>query len=132
MKIKTFNQAYKLAKELFKQKDKINEVLNNATNKQTENKDRLNQGLLHDLKMLKAMLKDYLSGKYKFSSRTIIYIVAGLLYFISPVDLIPDFLLGFGFVDDAAVLAMVIKRIKTELDKYKELNTFDEVEVIDE
>lgn len=132
MKIKTFNQAYKLAKELFKQKDKINEVLNNATNKQTENKDRLNQGFLHDLKMLKAMLKDYLSGKYKFSSRTIIYIVAGLLYFISPVDLIPDFLLGIGFVDDAAVLAMVIKRIKTELDKYKELNTFDEVEVIDE
>ena len=132
MKIRTFNQAYKLAKELFKHKDQIKEVLVNTTKKQSENNDRLDKGLLHDLKMLKAMLKDYLSGKYKFSSRTIIYVVAGLLYFVSPVDLIPDFILGLGFVDDAAILAMVIKRIKTELDKYKELNIFDEVEVIEE
>lgn len=132
MKIRTFNQAYKLAKELFKHSEKIKEVLENANKKQSENSTRLNKGFLYDLKMLKARLKDYLAGTYKFSSRTIIYVLAALVYFISPIDLIPDFILGFGFVDDAAVLAMVIKRIKTELDKYKELNIFEDIEILEE
>jgi len=32
-------------------------------------------------------------------------LLAALAYFILPVDMIPDFLLGFGFSDDATVLA---------------------------
>ena len=31
-----------------------------------------------------------------------------LAYFVSPIDLIPVFLLGIGYTDDAAVLAMAI------------------------
>lgn len=33
---------------------------------------------------------------------------AALAYFVSPVDLIPDFIAGLGFTDDAAVLAAVV------------------------
>lgn len=35
-------------------------------------------------------------------------LVAALAYFVMPVDLIPDFIAGFGFTDDAAVLATAI------------------------
>jgi uncharacterized membrane protein YkvA (DUF1232 family) len=35
-------------------------------------------------------------------------LVAALAYFVSPIDLIPDFIVGIGFTDDAAVLAMAI------------------------
>jgi uncharacterized membrane protein YkvA (DUF1232 family) len=35
-------------------------------------------------------------------------LLAALVYFITPVDLIPDFIAGFGFTDDAAVLATAI------------------------
>ena len=35
-------------------------------------------------------------------------LIAALAYFVMPVDLIPDFIAGFGFTDDAAVLATAI------------------------
>ena len=35
-------------------------------------------------------------------------LLAALVYFITPTDLIPDFVAGIGFSDDAAVLAMVM------------------------
>jgi uncharacterized membrane protein YkvA (DUF1232 family) len=33
---------------------------------------------------------------------------AALAYFVMPIDVIPDFVAGFGFTDDAAVLAMAL------------------------
>jgi uncharacterized membrane protein YkvA (DUF1232 family) len=33
---------------------------------------------------------------------------AALAYFVAPIDVIPDFLAGLGFTDDAAVLAAVV------------------------
>ncbi|HEX4534847.1 MAG TPA: YkvA family protein [Rhizomicrobium sp.] len=35
-------------------------------------------------------------------------LLAALAYFVMPVDVIPDFIAGFGFTDDAAVLATAI------------------------
>ena len=35
-------------------------------------------------------------------------LLAALAYFIMPVDVIPDFILGFGFTDDATVIATAI------------------------
>lgn len=40
---------------------------------------------------------------------------AALAYFIMPVDLIPDFVVFFGFTDDAAVLAMAIGLVRAYL-----------------
>jgi len=42
-----------------------------------------------------------------------------LLYFVSPIDFVPDFLPG-GLIDDAFVLSLIIRQIKTDLYKYKE------------
>lgn len=38
-------------------------------------------------------------------------LAAGLAYFILPVDLIPDFMAGVGFTDDAAALALTAKTV---------------------
>ena len=35
-------------------------------------------------------------------------LIAALAYFVSPIDVIPDFIVGLGYTDDAAVLAMAI------------------------
>lgn len=49
----------------------------------------------------------------------IIVVLAGIIYFVSPIDIVPDFLVGLGFLDDAAILSFVIKQISDELYKYK-------------
>lgn len=39
-------------------------------------------------------------------------LLAALAYFVLPVDAIPDFILGFGFTDDAAVIGAAITAIR--------------------
>jgi uncharacterized membrane protein YkvA (DUF1232 family) len=38
-------------------------------------------------------------------------LIGALAYFVIPFDAIPDFVAGFGFTDDAAVLAMAIRLV---------------------
>ena len=45
-------------------------------------------------------------------------IVGALGYFICPLDAIPDFLPVIGFLDDAAVLAWVVSRVRRDLDEF--------------
>ena len=72
-----------------------------------------------DLKLLLSLLKDAAKGKYKpQSKKSLLLMVLGLLYFLSPLDLIPDLLVG-GFIDDAALLAWIIAKVSQELDHYK-------------
>jgi uncharacterized membrane protein YkvA (DUF1232 family) len=42
-------------------------------------------------------------------------ILAALAYFVLPADTIPDFILGLGFTDDAAVLTAAISAIAAHL-----------------
>jgi uncharacterized membrane protein YkvA (DUF1232 family) len=45
--------------------------------------------------------------------------VAAILYFISPLDVIPDFIPGVGYVDDVAVIAWVLNSIAHDLDDFR-------------
>ncbi len=47
--------------------------------------------------------------------RSKMVIVGALLYFVSPLDLVPDILGPLGFSDDLAVIAMVFKQVKAYL-----------------
>lgn len=51
--------------------------------------------------------------------KTLTYAVGALLYFVNPLDVIPDALAGLGFVDDIAVLAAVAKSVQTDLEKFE-------------
>lgn len=41
-----------------------------------------------------------------------------LIYVVSPIDIVPEVVLGFGFIDDALIAIYVISSISNELDKY--------------
>ncbi len=61
-----------------------------------------------------------MSGAYTgLSVHKLVTIVAALLYLISPLDVIPDFIPVVGYVDDAAVIAWVLKSIAEELKDFK-------------
>ena len=76
------------------------------------------------LQLLIAMFKDYINGSYKkIPTKTLVLIVAGLVYFVSPVDIVPDLILGLGFIDDASILAFIIHQISTEINEYKSWKT---------
>ena len=72
--------------------------------------------LLHNVHIAFSMLKD--SG-YGISWKTKALLIAGLLYFLLPSDLTPDFIPLIGYIDDAAVMTAIFKRIAHEVKNYK-------------
>jgi uncharacterized membrane protein YkvA (DUF1232 family) len=68
-----------------------------------------------DLQSLLRMLRAYGDGRYRhMSMKNFALAGLGLLYLVSPLDLLPDFLPG-GFADDAAVIGFVVKKLRSEL-----------------
>jgi uncharacterized membrane protein YkvA (DUF1232 family) len=65
------------------------------------------------------MLNAWFKGEYKdIPKKTIVLIITALIYFISPIDLIPDWLPG-GFIDDAAVITWVLQSMSSDVQKFK-------------
>lgn len=72
-----------------------------------------------NLRDLFGMLRAYIKGDYrKVPWSTVAAGVATLLYILSPIDAIPDFIPGAGLVDDAAVFALALKLIGKDLAKF--------------
>ncbi len=76
---------------------------------------------LKNIPLFLSLINNYASGRYKdVSISTIIAVVAAVLYFVSPVDVIPDTIPGIGHIDEAFVVEIVTKAIKKELKKFED------------
>jgi uncharacterized membrane protein YkvA (DUF1232 family) len=81
-------------------------------------------GVFGSLTALLRLLRAYVRGEYRnVPPKSLILIVAAVLYFLLPIDVIPDFIVGLGFIDDAAVLAWVASTVKTVLDDFTRWET---------
>jgi uncharacterized membrane protein YkvA (DUF1232 family) len=81
-------------------------------------------GVFQSLRAMLRLLRAYIKGDYrKVPPKSLILIVAGILYFLMPIDVIPDFVIGLGFIDDAAVLAWVVSTVKVVLDDFMRWET---------
>lgn len=133
MKIDFENIMRKLkskANTIFNDNSKLNNLFVKTKNILNENKEL--DSIISDIKLFIQLIKDYKNGDYKEMSRnSIIMIIISLIYLVSPIDLIPDFLVG-GFIDDAAVIAYVLRKVQIELNQYKEWKNdiIDEDDVI--
>jgi uncharacterized membrane protein YkvA (DUF1232 family) len=77
--------------------------------------------LFQDLKLLIPLIKDYWKGTYRdVSAKSIVIFVVALAYIISPIDLIPDYIIGLGQIDDAVILGLSLYFLEKDLRKYKE------------
>ena len=74
---------------------------------------------LKNVRVLYALFKDTVNGKYKLPPASVAMIGGGLLYFILPVDLIPDFIPVIGYLDDLAVLTTIMNSLNTEIRDYR-------------
>lgn len=73
-----------------------------------------------DIELLFAMLKDYIKGTYRqVPWQSLIMVTASLIYFLNPLDMIPDFIPLNGLIDDASVLVFTLRSIKEDITKYK-------------
>jgi uncharacterized membrane protein YkvA (DUF1232 family) len=115
-----FHGARKKAESYLQDKEKAADLLRKARLKASRMPGAL-AGVWEDLQTLFRMLKTWISGDYPGASwQTILLVVTAILYFVMPLDVIPDFIAALGFLDDAAVIAYIINSIKEELVTFKE------------
>ena len=66
-----------------------------------------------------SLLKNYIKKEYtEIPLGSIIAIISALLYFVSPIDIIPDAIPGIGHVDDAGIILACLKLVKSDVDDY--------------
>ena len=74
----------------------------------------------NDLCEIFELLRDRVAGVYKETPwKTIAALTGALIYVVSPIDLILDFIPGIGFLDDAIVIGLAIKLALSDLEKYR-------------
>lgn len=116
------SQSNNRAEKYLNDKNKLQKLISDALKKAA---DKSETGpidrLFSDVTLLIGIISDYISGDYReVPWGTLVMIVGSIIYFVSSIDLIPDFIPGVGFLDDIAVIAYVIKQIDSDLQKYKE------------
>jgi len=122
-----FSKSESRASQLIKDKEKTQKTLNQALKKANANKTDL-AGIWDQLQNLFSLVRDYLNGSYKdIPKKSLIAILAGLIYFLSPVDLFPDFVLGFGLIDDMFIIGLVVKQVADDLEKYQRWKTEQQI-----
>lgn len=77
--------------------------------------------VMESARVLLSLVKDYWAGAYREVPYWVISAGAlALLYVLNPADVIPDVILGVGYLDDATVVAFCLKLIERELERYKQ------------
>ena len=74
----------------------------------------------NDLCEIFELLRDRVKGVYTETPwTTIAALIGALLYVLSPLDLIFDFIPVIGFLDDAVVFGLAVKLAQSDLEKYR-------------
>ena len=82
--------------------------------------DEASEGLFSDLAASWRLARAYLRGEYRaVRMRSVLAFIGGLLYFVSPVDLIPDVFALLGFTDDVIVLSLAFRVVRQELAAFR-------------
>jgi uncharacterized membrane protein YkvA (DUF1232 family) len=100
------------------------ELLREALTKAKDVADKQNKGigqvLAEKITILSRMVKAYISGDYKIIPwSSIVKIIAVLIYFISPIDFIPDFLPVIGLSDDLALVVWLFSSLKEDFANFE-------------
>ncbi|MBU2914535.1 MULTISPECIES: YkvA family protein [Reichenbachiella] len=121
-KEKVFKKYKDKAEGLLKDNDRINNLLSTTTHRLTDligNSDKI-ANLVDKVGVFLRMIKAQVRGHYsELPWRTMLLAVGALLYFITPLDMIPDFIPALGLTDDLAIIFWVYNSIKEDIEQFR-------------
>lgn len=119
-KSSSFKSAKDAASDYAQNPKKLHALVDQALKKAHSSKARLAE-VWDSLLAVFRLLRAYATGRYRDIPWTsLLSIVAAVIYFVMPLDLIPDFILALGLIDDAALLGWILASLKSDIDHYLE------------
>jgi len=114
-----FAQAVKSAKTYVGNPQRLQSLFQEASNQAAAMpKDPFAETWPYFQAMLR-LIRAYSEGKYReVPESTLVVIIAAIIYVVNPLDVIPDALPALGFLDDATVLALAVRRSRQTLDDF--------------
>ena len=114
---KKYEVATVEAKDLLASPEKIDKILIKAEELCSKLPD--NVAPLKYIPEFLSLINNYISGKYKdISPASVISVLAVILYFVSPFDIIPDILPVVGYFDEAYIIGLCLNTVSEELEKF--------------
>ena len=113
-----FKRARRLAAEYIKNPSRLNRLLDRAAQKFNRRQGPLSE-MRDSLQACYRLLRAWADGRYReIPTASLVSIIASVIYFVMPIDMIPDFILALGLVDDAALLSWVMSSVKGDIDRF--------------
>jgi uncharacterized membrane protein YkvA (DUF1232 family) len=70
------------------------------------------------------LIRAYHTGAYReIPERSFLIVISAMIYFVSPLDVIPDWIPILGYIDDALVVGLALKTVRDDLDAFMEWET---------
>lgn len=118
---KFFNKAKAKANQLIDNNQRLKQLFDNSKEKlaDIDVSSISTSKLAVRLKVLIRMVKAYANGRYRdIQTQNVMLMVAALIYFVTPLDLVPDFIPITGLIDDFTVVLWVYNKVQEEIDKF--------------
>lgn len=123
LKSKSFQNALKKAVGIAKNPEKISDLISSVTDKMSdmdENKKHVS-GFFAKVRTLLRMLRSYINGEYRHIPwKSLLMIIGALIYFLMPIDLIPDIIPVAGLADDISIIFLVFGSINEDIEGFLE------------
>lgn len=116
-----FNRAKVRAGKLLDNNRRLKQLFDQSADKLAQmDKSSINGGkLIRRLKTLTRLSGAYARGAYRnVNPQNMLLMIAALIYFVTPVDVIPDFIPVSGLIDDFTVVIWVYNKVQEEIDKF--------------
>ena len=115
-----FRRAESKASYYAKDPNRLQDFLDRARRKAENKRGSLND-VWDSLMLLFRMLRAYATREYtQIPLQSLILIIASIVYFLMPVDLIPDPIPVLGLADDAALLGWTVRSVRADMEKFAE------------
>lgn len=115
---KELKKGYRKAEELLEDGDKLERFLQRLEKKLKT--IPVAGDKLAVLPIMASLVRNYSKKEYTdIPIGSIIAIISALIYFVSPVDIVPDSIPVIGYFDDAAVVAACWKLVDSDIEEYE-------------
>ncbi|MCP4189039.1 MAG: DUF1232 domain-containing protein [Planctomycetaceae bacterium] len=116
-----YQRAEGKAEQYLRNKEKLSQLFADASQKANRlEKHRPLNKIWDELATIVRLIRVFLRGDYReFPTCSLLLIIAGLLYFVWPIDFSPDAIPLVGMLDDVTLLAWIINSVRHDMDAFR-------------